>query len=651
LRDPRGSGRLAYVGEKALSGGGDWHTDDMATELPPTSWPGPRTAYLPIAEHGIIGDLHTAALVGSDGTIDWFCPDRFDGPSVFAALLDHARGGFYRIAAADPLARTKQLYLPDTNVLITRFLSPEGVAEIQDFMPVGGGAQRLIRSVVVVRGALRFRLEVEPRFGYGLHEPEVTIEPTGAVFSANDQALALGSPVGLEPTAAGVTAKLSLAEGERLTFVLQSGDHAEPLAPREAQQLGDETVAFWREWLRQSSYRGRWREMVGRSALTLKLLSYEPTGAIVAAPTTSLPERIAGTRNWDYRYAWLRDFAFSIYALSRLGFVAEAVAFNAFARSISTAAAARDGGSPLDVMYRIDGDRCLAERELGHLEGYRGSRPVRIGNDAASQVQLDIYGELFDSIYLAEQQALQGHGKFVGYDDWVNLARLIDWVCEHWQEPDDGIWETRGGRKRFTHSRLMCWVAIDRAMRIATNRGLPADLTRWTQARNDIFAWIMARGWSERRQAFVQAEGSDVLDASLLLMPLVHFIAPTDRRWLSTLNAIRSELVSDSLVYRYDPAEAPDGLDGEEGTFSMCSFWYVECLARAGYLEDAQLAFEKMLTYANHLGLYSEQIGSSGELLGNFPQAFTHLALISAAIRVNRELDRGRPSQAKPDPT
>jgi GH15 family glucan-1,4-alpha-glucosidase len=627
------------------------HTDGMATELTPARWPGPPTAYLPIAEHGIIGDLHTAAMVGSDGTIDWYCPERFDGPSVFGALLDRERGGFYRIAPADPLARTKQLYLPDTNVLVTRFLSPAGVSEIQDFMPVGGGPQRLIRSVVGVRGALRFRLEVEPRFGYGLREPEVTIEPTGAVFRAQGDALALGSPLALEATSAGATAEFELAAGERLTFVLQAGDRAALLDARDAEQLGDETVTFWRGWLRQSSYRGRWRGMVDRSALTLKLLSYEPSGAIVAAPTTSLPERMGGTRNWDYRYAWLRDFAFSIYALSRLGFVAEALAFNDFGRKISSAAAARNGGSPLDVMYRIDGDRCLDERELGHLEGYRGSRPVRIGNGAATQLQLDIYGELFDSIYLAEQQARQGHGEFIGYDDWMDLARLIDWVCEHWQEPDDGIWETRGGRKRFTHSRLMCWVAIDRAMRIATNRGLPADLTRWTQARNDIFAWIMARGWSERQQAFVQAEGSDVLDASLLLMPLVHFIAPTDPRWLSTLNAIRSELVSDSLVYRYDPAVAPDGLDGEEGTFSMCSFWYVECLARGGYLEDAQLAFEKMLTYANHLGLYSEQIGLSGELLGNFPQAFTHLALISAAIRLDRELDTERPSQAKPHAT
>jgi GH15 family glucan-1,4-alpha-glucosidase len=630
-------------------------TEDRHT-APPSSAPAPpasdlQTRYLPIAEHGIIGDLHSAALVGSDGTIDWFCPDRFDGPSVFGALLDRDRGGYYRIAPTVPFASTKQLYLPDTNVLITRFLSPAGVGEIQDFMPVGSGPQRLIRSVVGVRGALRFRLEVEPRFGYGLKEPRVTIEPTGAVFRAEGDALVLGSPLALQATSAGATAEFEIAAGERMTFVLQAGDRAAPLGARDAERLGEETVMFWRAWLRQSSYQGRWREIVDRSALTLKLLSYEPSGAIVAAPTASLPEQIGGTRNWDYRYAWLRDFAFSVYALSRLGFAAEAVAFNGFRRKISSAAAAPTGGSPLDVMYRIDGERCLTERELGHLEGYRGSRPVRIGNDAATQFQLDVYGELFDSIYLAERQALMGRGELIAYDDWMSLVPLVEWVCEHWQEPDEGIWETRGGPKRFTHSRLMCWVAIDRAMRIATNRGLPADIVRWRQIRDDIFAWIMARGWSESRQAFVQAEDSDVLDASLLLMPLVHFIAPTDPRWLSTLRAIGSELVSDSLVYRYDPAAAPDGLDGDEGTFSMCSFWYVECLARAGYLEEAQLAFEKMLTYANHVGLYSEQIGSSGELLGNFPQAFTHLALISAAIGLDRELQRQRPSRPKPYPT
>ena len=594
--------------------------------------------YLPIAEHGIVGDMHSAALVGTDGTIDWYCPERFDGPSVFAALLDRKRGGFYRIAPADPLSVAKQLYLPDTNVLITRFLSPQGVSEIQDFMPVDDGSQQLVRRLVGVRGSTRFRLHAEPRFDHGLYEPSVSLEQGGAVFQAPGHALALAAPVELSSTGAGVTAEFELRAGESRTFALQGGEQVAALGEPEAQGLLSETARFWRDWLGQSSYTGRWREMVHRSALTLKMLSYRPSGAIVAAATTSLPEQIGGERNWDYRYAWVRDFAYSIRALSRLGFTAEAAAFNAFRRTLSLAAAPRNSASPLQVMYRIDAAGPLEEHELLHLEGYRGSRPVRVGNGAVGQLQLDIYGELIDSIYISEQLARAGRGELIAYDRWQFLARLVDWVCAHWQEPDEGIWETRAGTSCFTHSRLMCWVAIDRAIRIATTRGYPADLGRWTPTRDAIFAWIMDRGWNEHRRAFVQAEHSAVLDASLLLMPLVHFIAPTDPRWLSTLDAISAELVTDSLVYRYDPAVSPDGLDGNEGTFSMCSFWYVECLARAGRLEEARLAFEKMLTYANHLGLYSEQIGLSGELLGNFPQAFTHLALISAATNLDRAL-------------
>jgi GH15 family glucan-1,4-alpha-glucosidase len=541
------------------------------------------SGYLPIAEHGIVGDLHTAALVGTDGTIDWYCPGRFDGPSVFAALLDRRSGGFYRVAPTGRRATTKQLYLPETGVLITRFLSPDGVSEVQDFMPVDGGPRRLIRRRVGVRGDVQFRLQIEPRFDYARLAPTVEATTAGAVFRASGHAPALAAPVALEPTETGATAEFELSAGETRTFVLDSAEQVTPLSERDAERALRETALFWRNWLGRSSYEGRWREMVHRAALTLKLLSYQPSGAIVAAATTSLPERIGGERNWDYRYAWVRDFAFSIYALSRLGFTAEVAAFNRFRRAISHAAVPRDGDSPLGVMYRVDGSSSLHEQELEHLDGYRGSAPVRIGNGAASQLQLDIYGELFDAIYIAERQALAGRGELVDYDHWRDLASFIDWLCAHWQDPDEGIWETRGERKRFTSSRLMSWVAIDRAIRIANERGLPADLSRWGTTRDEIFGWIMERGWSERRRAFVQAEDSDVLDASLLLMPLVHFIAPTDPRWLSTLDAIGCELVTDSLVHRYDPAASPDGLDGDEATFSMCSFWYVDAWrARAG---------------------------------------------------------------------
>jgi GH15 family glucan-1,4-alpha-glucosidase len=396
----------------------------------------------------------------------------------------------------------------------------------------------------------------------------------------------------------------------------------------------DGTVAYWRRWLSQSGYRGRWREMVNRSALTLKLLTYHPTGAIVASPTTSLPEQLGGPRNWDYRYTWIRDAAFSLYALLRLGFTEEAQAFMGWLTDRFREGKQRDVvEGPLQIMYGIDGRAQLEEIELDHLEGYRGSAPVRIGNGAADQLQLDIYGELIDSVYLYNK-----YGVPIYHDAWEDLCRIVEWTCEHWDQADEGIWETRGGRQDFVYSRLMCWVAIERAVRMARQRGLPADIVRWMAARDQIYEQVMARGWHEERNAFVQHYDTDVLDASVMMMPLAKFIAPTDPRWLSTLEAIDRELVSDSLVYRYNVEASPDGLRGDEGTFSICSFWYVEALARAGKLNEARLAFEKMQTYANHLGLYSEEIGPTGEQLGNFPQAFTHLALISAAVNLDRQL-------------
>jgi GH15 family glucan-1,4-alpha-glucosidase len=594
--------------------------------------------YLPIAEHGVIGDLHTVALVGTNGTIDWYCCPRFDSPSVFGAILDAEKGGYFRIAPVG--AHTvKQLYFPDTNVLITRFLTADGVGEIEDFMPVAATGEahkhRLVRRVVQVRGELRYRVEVEPRFDYGrqLHDVEITAH--GAVFRSPGLCLGLHSESPLARTELGVATELTLSAGGSAAFVLESvsPDH-QPQRVSEAvtRQAFEDTIAYWRRWLSQSRYRGRWREMVHRSALTLKLLTYHPTGAIVAAPTTSLPEQLGGPRNWDYRYTWIRDAAFSLYALLRLGFTQEAESFMGWLTDRFREGRMRDGG-PLQIMYGIDGRAELEELELDHLEGYRGSRPVRIGNGAAGQLQLDIYGELIDSVYLYNK-----YGTPIYHEAWEDIVRIVEWVCDNWDQADEGIWEVRGGRQHFTYSRLMSWVAVERAIRIARQRGLPGDLVRWLSARDEIYGQIMTRGFSEKRRAFVQHFSTEVLDASVLLMPLTKFISPTDPRWLSTLDAIGQELVSDSLVYRYNIEASPDGLAGDEGTFSICSFWYVEALARAGRLDEARLAFEKMLTYANHLGLYSEEIGPTGEALGNFPQAFTHLALISAAFNLDRQL-------------
>ncbi|MBK3573759.1 glycoside hydrolase family 15 protein [Streptomyces sp. MBT65] len=610
----------------------------MVETPPPQDTPtGP--GYLPIAEHGLIGDLRSVALVGTNGTIDWYCCPSFDAPSVFAAILDAERGGSFELAAAVP-ARTKQFYFPDTNVLITRFFTEDGVGEVQDFMPVSSetdesARHRLIRRVLCVRGSVPFRTRVAPRFDYGATAHTARMVGDVALFESAERSLALTATVPLESDGTDVWADFKLDEGESEVFALDQVDGevtSRPCARQEAEDEFASTVAYWRRWLSQSRYRGRWREMVHRSALTLKLLTYAPTGAIVAAPTTSLPEQIGGERNWDYRYVWIRDAAFCVYALLRLGFTGEAKAFMQFVTRYISPGDGNPSG-PLQIMYGIDGRTQLTEHELPHLEGHLGSAPVRVGNAAADQLQLDIYGALIDSIYLYDKWA-----EPISSAQWDDVCALVDWVCENWDQPDEGVWETRGGRKNFLYSRLMCWVAIERAIRLANRRGLPANLPYWGGCRDTIYRRIMDRGWSAKRKAFVQYEGSDVLDAALLMMPLTKFIAPTDPKWLSTLDALTEELVSDSLVYRYNPQASPDGLRGDEGTFSICSFWYVEAMVRASRVDEARLAFEKMLTYANHLGLYAEEIGRTGEQQGNFPQAFTHLALISAAFNLDRAL-------------
>ncbi len=404
--------------------------------------------------------------------------------------------------------------------------------------------------------------------------------------------------------------------------------------PEELERLFEQTRDFWRGWIGRSRYEGRWREMVERSAMTLKLMTYAPTGALVAAPTAGLPEQVGGERNWDYRFTWIRDASFSVYALLGLGFTTEAQAYLGWLNDRVQDAGERS--VPLQIMYRIDGSPDLDEFTLDHFEGYRGSSPVRIGNGAATQLQLDIYGEALDSMHLADAHELR-----MSHDDWSKTARLVDWLCDHWDQPDDGIWETRGGRQDFVYGRLMSWVAFDRAIRLAQGRGRPADTDRWTNMRDMVYRQIMERGFHPKREAFVQHYDTDVLDASLLYMPLVGFVAPTDPMWQSTLRAMDEELVSDSLVYRYDPQASPDGLRGSEGTFTICSFWYVDALARSGRLDDARLTFEKMLTYASPLGLYSEEIAPTGEQIGNFPQAFSHLSLISAAMNLDYQLDHG----------
>jgi GH15 family glucan-1,4-alpha-glucosidase len=611
--------------------------------------------YPNIGDHGLIGDLQTAALVTTDGVLDWFCCPRFDSPSVFASLLDAERGGFYRIAPDRDDYVSRQLYLPDTAILITRFMTPDGVGEVHDFMPVIEGAatgrHRLVRNVRVVRGEMRFAIELQPRFSYGRQPHKLELSGDGAVFTADGLELTVHgiAPEGLSASDAGVSLQRhgdglrwtrTLREGGTGGVVLESmGGPPRRVTPDEARQLEDDTARFWRGWLSRSVYTGRWREMVSRSAITLKLMTYAPTGAPVAAPTAGLPEQAGGERNWDYRYTWIRDGSFSIFALLSLGYVEEAAAFGEWLRG-RVQDRAGDGSGPLKIMYRVDGTSDLAEETLDHFEGWRGSRPVRVGNGAADQLQLDIYGEAADAIYLADS-----HGVQMAHEGWQATAHIIDWLCEHWDQPDEGIWETRGGRKNFTYGRFQTWVALDRAIRMAQQRGRPGDIARWTTERDAVYRQIMERGWNPEIGAFTQHYETTVLDSSLLMMPLQGFIAPRDPLWLSTLAAMDRELVSDSLVYRYNPAASPDGLAGDEGTFSLCTFWYVDALARAGRLDDARLAFEKMHTYANHLGLYSEEIGSTGEQLGNFPQAFSHLSLISAAVNLDRHLNEAARSQ------
>jgi len=593
-----------------------------------------------IDNYGLIGDCRSAALVSSEGSIDWCCLPRFDSPSVFAKILDDEKGGFFRIWATME-GRFKQMYLPDSNVLMTRFLSPDGVGEVIDFMPWykgEDGMQAIIRIARCVRGSVNFRLQCVPAFDYARERHQLAVQDTNATFTGTALKLILRSEVPLhECERGGVSAEFQLKENERKGFILEVGRDGNPPIPADLQKYVVDSLfqnlGNWREWAGRCTYTGRWREMVMRSALTLRLLMYDPTGAIIAAPTCSLPEAVGGIRNWDYRYVWIRDAAFTVYALLRLGYHDEATRFMEW---LQERAKEKQDVGPLQVMYRVDGSSDLTESTLDHLSGYRCSSPVRIGNCASEQLQLDIYGEMIDSIYLFNKYV-----EPVSYDFWNCLRDMAYWICDNWQKPDHSIWEGRNEPEQYTYSKVQCWVALDRILRMALKRNLPIDLRRIRLESQKIYETVMTEGWNGKN--FTRTLGGNSLDATSLLFTLMLFISPLDSRMKSTVDGIMNELVSDSLVYRYPPGrDDTDGLTGSEGTFSMCTFWLVEVLARSGRLRESRFIFEKMLTYANHLGLYAEEVGPCGEALGNFPQAFTHLALISSAMTLDNQLNAKR---------
>ena len=632
------------------------------TELqtPPAQQPQSAAApspFPPIADYAFISNCHTGALVAPDGSIDWLCVPSFDSPSLFGSLLDR-EAGFFRLAPFGINHPSARAYEPGTNVLVTTWKTPSGWILVRDALTIGprdhddeitphtrppaddDADHMLVRTIECIDGNVEIELVCEPVFDYGRAPAEWALVDDSRHMAEGrgaDQIVRLVSDLALGIEAGRVRARHVLAAGESAYCALTWAERF--AAPRDVAEAGakiEATTRYWRRWLGQARIPDHaWRDPLQRSALAIKGLTYMPTGATVAALTTSLPETPGGERNWDYRYTWIRDASFSVYALLGLGYLEEAAAFGIWVRDRVLEERAGHG-RPLKIMYRVDGTSDLVEETLDHFEGWRGSRPVRIGNGAADQLQLDIYGEAMDAFYHADSQGLQA-----GQIGWGAITDMIEWVCEHWDQPDEGIWETRGGQQDFTYGRFQCWVALDRAIRLATERGRPADIARWRDERNRIYAQIYERGWNPKRSAFVQHYGTDVLDSSLLLMPLMGFVAPQDPQWLDTLDAMNKELVSDSLVYRYNPSASPDGLQGSEGTFSLCTFWYVDALARAGRLEEAELVFMKMQTYANHLGLFSEEIGLTGEQLGNFPQAFSHLSLINAAINLDYQLDHG----------
>lgn len=654
--------------------------------------------YLPIENYGLIGNMRTCALVGMDGSVDFMCWPEFDSPSIFCRLLDKDKGGFFSIHPAENLAcTTKQQYLPSSNILQTRYIHEDGVVDLVDFFPrpksakvlFGGPRQSayremtsvqeelkrwLVRRVECIRGRLQLEVEVFPAFNYATephvttilqesHDPGSTTSKTVTFHSPTskfqlDVSIDGGEDGSNNPPprvcfkkaskpgmlGEGVVACIDVSEGQAVSFVLRNDypkHNTDVITSAVLDTQQHETQTYWYNWISKSKYKGRWREVVSRSLMILKLMTYEPTGAIIAAPTFSIPEDIGGVRNWDYRFSWIRDSSFTIYILLRLGFTEEADAYMDFISERMLKSRMADGGLP--IMFTIRGETDIPEHELLHLDGYRGSKPVRVGNGAAHHQQFDIYGELMDAIYLYNK-----YGKPIHWDLWCSVREMLDYVLTIKDDKDMSIWEVRNNKQSFVYSKILLWVAFDRGLRLADKRNFPCpNRAKWLEARDGLYEEIMEKGYNKDMKCFVQSyESNTMLDSSILIAPLVFFISPNDPRFLNTMDRImlppdKGGLTSTGLVYRYDTELSHDGVGGREGAFSMCTFWLVEAMTRASVYEPKYLVrainlFENMLSFSNHLMMFSEEISRSGEQLGNTPQAFSHLALISAAFNLDR---------------
>jgi GH15 family glucan-1,4-alpha-glucosidase len=583
-----------------------------------------------IEDYALIGDLQTAALVSREGSIDWCCFPRFDSGACFAALLGDPDHGRWLLAPASPVRRSSRRYRTDTLILESILETDEGRIRAIDFMPPRGTAPDIVRIVEGLDGTVRMRSELVIRYDYGHIVPWVRRVDHTRVATAGPDALCFRTPVGIRGEHMRTVSEFELKQGERIPFSLTWFSSHESLPEAiDPEQALDDTESYWHDWARQCSHDGAYHDDVHKSLLVLKALTYGPTGGIVAAPTTSLPEAVGGVRNWDYRFCWLRDATLTLLAMLNAGYVDEAAAWGRWLRR-----AVAGDPADLQIMYGIAGERRLDERELEWLPGYEGSRPVRVGNAASEQLQLDVYGEVLDAVYQSAS-----HGSVVDAESWPLFCALLGWLEDHWHEKDAGIWEMRGPSRHFTHSKMMVWVAFDRAVRLCEEFGLPGPSDRWRALREEIHAEVLGRGWSERRQAFTQSFGSDELDASVLLMPDVGFLPATDERFMSTVEAIQRDLTVDGLVLRYRSQDegAVDGLPPGEGVFLPCSFWLADVLALQGRVDDARELFERLLDLRNDVGLLAEEYDPvTGRQLGNFPQAFTHLALVNTAIVLDR---------------